>query len=292
MSEKTLVSCLRKETVVVRHIPREYRLAGNNPKHVLSEGMAESAYKMYTVPMLRSGQLQDVLSPQEKDYLESALRLPDGGLSVYRTENNYWSNYFVRLEKTETYLDLSNPNDYIKYKVLLANKNLICPDLRTLQDKPKATYEYVIISEGEETKANMGRINARKEAYKEYGKIENDKDTLRLIVETMTSRPVASSTSLEKLAESVDNLIENNAKTFLDIIKDPMLKVKVLIRNGIEAGVISDRGGLLYMRSDGTPLCESGDPTLSVAAEYLNRPKYQELKFAIEAKVKEYKENK
>ena len=246
MEEKKLINCLRKETVVVRHIPREYRLAGNNPKHVLSEGMADSAYRMLTVPMLRSGQLQDVLTTDEKDYLESALGLPDNGLSVYRTENNYWKSLYVRLEKTETYLDLSNPNDYIKYKVLLANKNLVCPDIKTLQDAPKATYQYVIISEGEEAKANMGRINARKEAYKEYGKIENDKDVLRLIVETMTSRPVASSTSLAKLAESVDNLIENNAKTFLSVAQDPLLRTKVLIRNGIEAGAIVDRGGLLY----------------------------------------------
>lgn len=289
MSEKNLVNCLRNETVVIRHIPREYRLAGNNPKHVLSEGMADSAYNMYTVPMLRNGQLQDVLTDDEKDYLEKALGLPDNGLSIYRTEDNFWKNQFVRLEKSETVLHLNNPQDYIKYKILLANKNLICPDLKTLQDKPKATYQYVIIAQGEEAKANMGRVNARKEAYKEFGKVENDKDVLRLIVETMTSRPVASSTSIEQLAGQIDNLIENNAKMFLSIIKDPLLKTKVLIRNGIEAGVIVDRSGLLFMRDNGAPLCESGDSTLSVAADYLNRPKNQELKFSIEARVKEYK---
>lgn len=290
MSEN-LINCLRKEIIVVRHIPREYRLAGNNPKHVLSEGMAESSYRKLTVPMLRSGQLQDVLTTDEKKYLEKTLGLPDNGLSVYRTENNYWLNLYIRLEKTETKLDLSNPYDYIKYKVLLANKNLVCPDLKTLQEKPKATYEYVMISEGEESKVNMGRINARKEAYKEYGKIENDKDILRLVVETMTSRPVARTTSVEKLAEQIDNLIENNAKLFLSIIQDPLLKTKVLIRNGIEAGVIADRGGMLYMRADNLPLCDSGDPSLSVAAAFLNQPKNQELKFGIEARVKEFKES-
>lgn len=289
MSEKNLVNCLRNETVVIRHIPREYRLAGNNPKHVLSDGMAESAYNMYTVPMLHNGQLQNVLTNEEKDYLEMVLGLPDNSLSVYREKDNFWKSQYVRLEKSETVLHLDNPQDYIKYKILLANKNLICPDLKTLQDRPKATYQYVIISEGEEAKANMGRVNARKEAYKEYGKIENDKDTLRLIVETMTSRPVATSTSLEKLAGQIDNLIENNAKMFLSIIKDPLLKTKVLIRNGVEAGVIIDRSGLLFMRDNGSPLCDAGDSTLSVAADYLNKPKNQELKFSIEARVKEYK---
>lgn len=292
MAEKQLINCLRNETVVVRHIPRESRMVGNNPRHVLFGGMAESAYRKLTVPMLRSGQLQNVLTDEEKDYLEQALGLPDNGLSLYRTENNYWKSLYVRLEKTETRLNLSDPNDYIKYKVLLANKNLVCPDLKTLQEYPKATYEYVIVAEGEESKANMSRLNARKEAYKEYGKIEGNKDILRLIVESMTARPVASSTRVEQLAEQIDTLIENDAKTFLTIVQDPLLKTKVLIRNGIEAGVIADRGGMLYMRADNHPLCNQGDPTLSVAADYLNQPKNQEMKFAIEAKVKAYKENK
>lgn len=292
MAEKHLINCLRNETVLVRHIPRESRMVGNNPRHVLYGGMAESAYRKLTVPMLRSGQLQNVLTDDEKDYLEQALGLPDNGLSVYRQENNYWMDLYVRLEKTETRLNLSDPNDYIKYKVLLANKNLVCPDLKTLQESPKATYEYVIIADGEESKASMSRLNARKEAYKEYGKIEGDKDVLRLIVESMTARPVASSTKIEQLAEQIDTLIENDAKTFLAIVQDPLLKTKVLIRNGIEAGVIADRGGMLYMRADNHPLCNQGDPTLSVAAEYLNQPKNQEMKFAIEAKVKAFKENK
>lgn len=292
MAEKQLISCLRNETVVIRHIPRESRMVGNNPRHVLYGGMAESSYRKLTVPMLRSGQLQNVLTDEEKDYLETALGLPDNGLSVYRPENNFWRNLYVRLEKSETRLHLNDPNDYIKYKVLLANKNLVCPDLKTLQEAPKATYEYVIIAEGEESKANMSRLNARKEAYKEYGKIENNKDVLRLIVESMTARPVASTVKIEQLAEQIDTLIENDAKTFLTIVQDPLLKTKVLIRNGIEAGVISDRGGLLYMRADNHPLCNQGDPTLSVAADYLNQPKNQEMKFAIEAKVKAYKESK
>ena len=292
MSKENLVNCLRNEIITVRHIPKDSPMTGNNPRHFLSGGMAESSYDKYTVPMLRSGQLQDVLTKEEKDFLEDALGLPDNGLSIYRTENNYWNNLYVRLEKHENRLDLSKPDDYIKYKVLLANKNIICPDLKTLQESPKATYKYVLIAEGEESKANMKRLSARKEAYKEYGKIEDDKDTLRLIVETMTSRPVASSVKLEQLAERIDVLIENDAKMFLTIIQDPLLRTKVLIRNAIEAGVIADRGGLLYMRADNLPLCDGGDPTLSVAAQYLNQPKNQELKFAIEAKVKAYKENK
>ena len=41
--ETQLINCLRDEKIVVRHVPRENAMIGNNPKHVLSGGMAEGA---------------------------------------------------------------------------------------------------------------------------------------------------------------------------------------------------------------------------------------------------------
>lgn len=285
-------SCLRNERIVVKHVPRENTMVGNNPKHVLFGGMAENAVKTLTVPQLRNGQLVDVLTKDEKTFLEKYMNLPDNALSVYNKQNNYWSNYSVRLGKSDNYLDLSNPDDYIKYAVLRANTNIVCPNLKTLQDKPKITYEFVIISEGEEAKASMTRISARKKAYQEYGKIEDDLSTMRVVLEAMTGRPVASTSKKEVLAERLDSLIESDAKLFLNIVQDPMLKTKVLIREGIEAGAIVDRGGQLYLRDGNMPLCDNGEPTFTVAANFLNQPKNQELKFSIEAKIKMYKESK
>ena len=58
-------------------------------------------------------------------------------LSIYKKEDNYWENYRIRLTKQDTTLDLSYPEDFIKYKVLLANTNNIAKNVETLQDKPK-----------------------------------------------------------------------------------------------------------------------------------------------------------
>lgn len=45
---------------------------------------------------------------------------------------------------------------------------------------------------------------------------------------------------------------------------------------------------MLYLKSDGSPLCgDNEEPTLSVAAKFLSTPKRQELKFSLEAKLKE-----
>jgi len=290
---ENLINCLKNERIIVRFLPKENAMAGNNPRHPIYGGMADTSKRIYVVPMLRTGQLTDVLTKSEKEFLESYLGMEDNGLSVYKTENNFWKKFKVILYKNDNVLDLSQGLDYIKYKVLLANKNLICPDLETLQDRPKSTYEYVMISEGTNTSASKTKMDFKKEAYTLYGKMENDRDTMRVIVETLTRRPVANSTKADSLAVQIDELIERDVKSFLKVAKDELLPTKVLIRNGIEAGIIANRGGLLYLRDNGndSPLCENGDPTMNVAATYLNMPKHSEIKQLVEAKVNQYKGN-
>ena len=104
---------------------------------------------------------------------------------------------------------------------------------------------------------------------------------------------MADTTKTDALAIQIDELIDSDVKTFLKVAKDPLLPTKVLIRNGIEAGIIANRGGMLYLRDAGgdLPLCENGDPTMSAASTYLNMPKHSETKLLIEAKVKQFKEN-
>ena len=291
-NEDQLVSCLKNEKVIIKHIPRENSMVGNNPKHVLYGGMAEGSTRTYVVPMLRNGQLVDVLTKDEKDFLEYYMGLEDNALSVHKVNDNFWKKQKVVLKKEDNYLDLSNPNDFIKFKILKHNDDFIAPNLEALQNNPKATYEYVMIQEGEESKVNRKRVNATQAAWKEYGKIENDPDTMRVVIETITAHPIASTMSVDSMVSKIDELIQNDAKMFLKVVQDPALSTKVLIRNGIEAGVIVNRGGQLYLRDGNQPLCDKGEPTLSVAAAFLNMSKNQELRFTIEAKINQYKENK
>jgi hypothetical protein len=109
---------------------------------------------------------------------------------------------------------------------------------------------------------------------------------LRTIIEIIDGKPTAKNTKIEFLQDKINKIIQADAKLFLRVVEDPMLPTKSLIKRAIEEGLISNRGGLLYLKSDGTPLCDEGDPTLNVAAKYLNSPKRQELKFSLEAKLK------
>lgn len=288
-----IISCLRNERIVVRHVPKLTGMWGNNPKHILAGGMAEGAVRTFVVPRLSSGMFVNILTDKEKTFLEEIMGLEYNALSIYKKIDNFWDDSNenginkVRLSKQDNYFNLSDPEDYIRYKILLANKDYIAPSLQALQDTPKATYQYVIISEGEETKTAKDNMSATMRCYKEFGKIEDDFDTLRVIIETIDGRPTSKTAKLEFLQTKANELIQNDSKIFLKVINDPMLSTKVLIKKAIEAGLISNRGNYLYLRADNSPLCEiNEEPTLNIAAKYLNSPKHQEVKFALEAKLK------
>lgn len=289
---KQIINCLRNERVIVRHIPK---LGGmvTNPKHILYGGMADNAVKTFTVPRLSSGMYVNVLTDEEKACLEQIMNLEYNALSIYKKTDNFWDDSndkgisSVRLTKQDNYLNLSDPEDYIRYKILLANKNYIAPSLEALQDAPKASYQFVIISEGDETKNAKVNMSTTMKCYKEFGKIENDADTLRVVIETIDGRPLASTSKLEFLQTKANDLIQADSRLFLKVVTDPLLNIKVLIKRAIEEGIIAKRGTYLYLRSDNTPLCENGEePTLNIAAKYLSNPKHQEIKFSLEAKLK------
>lgn len=284
-----LKNCLKNERILVRFVPKEDSNI-TNPKHILYGGMAEGAVKYYTVPILAStGTYKNILTDDEKAFLESYMGLEYNALSVYNKINNFWANFTVRLTKHDNYLDLSDPNDYIKYKVLLANTDFIADSLKTFNDHPKATYQFVMIKEGESEKREEEKMSVTMKCYKEYGKIEDDNDTLRCIIELIDNRPIAKNTKSEFLKSRINSLIQADPKLFYNIITDEYLNNKVLIKTATEEGVIKRRNNLYYFED--TPLCPDGtESTLSVAAEYIGLGKNQDLKLRIEALLNKAKE--
>ena len=285
-------NCLRNERIIVRFV--------NNPNamvqqkgHVLSGGMAENAERTFVVPILAStGQYVNVLTNKEKDCLERMMGLEPNALSIYKKKDNFWSDANpqgigrVVLRKQDNYLDLSNPSDYIKYKILLANKDYIASSMHELEDRPKATYQFVIISENAEAQMNLSRVDAMKRCWMEYGKIENDNDVLRVIIEILEGRPVAPQVKLDYLQGKISDYIQKDARRFLGIIQDDLLPTKVLIKRSIEAGLITRRNDLYYYQ--GSPMCEMNeDSTFNNAAKWLASIRRKEVKYSLEAQIKQ-----
>lgn len=280
----TLTNPLKNERVTVKFLPKE-KTGITDTKHPFYGGLADNAFIDYTVPLLRNGSYVDPLTKNEKEFLEDYLGLESGGLSVYNKVDNFWDNYRVRLSKIDTILDLSDANDYIRYKVLLANKDYIADSLETLRNTPLETYRFVIVSDSEAYNKTAEKTTMKSQCWKEFGKVEDNADILRCIIHTIDGRYPSENTSIEFLRDKIDHLIDADSRRFLSVIKDPLLATKVLIQKAWEKGVIDKKGDYFYFNN--VPMCEKNEnPTFTVAAKYLNSVKNQEIKFAIEAKIK------
>lgn len=291
-----LVSCLRNERIIVRFIPRTGGIWNNttNPRHVLSGGMSNNSFVRFTVPRLRTGNYVNVLTNDEKRFLENYMGLEDDTMSVYKRQFNFWDDSneeginTVYLNKGDNFFDLSSPDDYIRYKILLANKDVIAPSLQDLEDHPKATYRFVVIDENAEAVKLDKNVSITMQCYKEFGKIEDDSYKMCLILEIINNRPIDENSKVEYLRTKINEAIQSNPKNFYRIVTDNLLDTKVLIKKSLLAGNIYLKGDYYYLKEDNTPLCgKNEEPTLNNAARFLNLPKNQQIKFMLEAKLKE-----
>jgi hypothetical protein len=284
--EKTIKGnfTLPNEIITVRYIHRNRGMAANVDKnHVISGGLMSKAVRKFCTPLMRNGSIANVLTIEEKEYLESITGL---NLSVY---GDFWNNFRVSLHKEDANnrFDLSNPMDYVSYKILESLKNEIAPTWASRNTKQ--TYQFAICRENEEMLESKGKYDAKKEAFKMYGKIEDDKDKLLSILKLITNKPISPESKLDWLQHKVEEFIDSNASQFVNIMNDKTLYTKMLINTAIDKGVIVKKSNK-YSTEDGLDLCNSGEiATFDNAVAYLDNVKHQDVRSLIEAKINKIK---
>lgn len=281
--QSELINCLQNKKVKITFLPREGGLV-TDPNHVLYGGLGINSKIKIVVPQLESGAYKNVLTNSEKAFLEHYMGLEENALSVYKKVDNYWSNRGPAIGKEGIILDLTDPNQYITYKIVLANPQIVCPSWEHLKSHgKKATYRFIIEDEDETTKEAATTLDISAEAYTIYGENKSNHELLALIYELATKRSINYKDET-KLFSNIAELIKINPKGFVEAANDEFLKTKFLIKKSIELGTIRKRGQYYYLAETNKPLCnDSQEPTLMSACRYINLPKNQEIKFALEA---------
>lgn len=270
--------------IIVKFIPHKTGMAANVDKgHVIEGGMLVNAVKKYCAPIARNGSIKNVLTKEEKEYLESKTGL---NLSVY---GDYWTTHYVSLfkEDASNILNLSNPRDYISYKILCSLTDDIAPNWKSRYDK--LSYQFAITEEGEEMQEAKTKYDAKKQAFKLYGKIEDDKEQLMGVLRLLENKPISEETSLLFLQTKIESLIDANPLAFVNVVQDKKLHTKMLINEGISKKVIIKKNNKYYT-ADGLDLCNAGEiPTFDNAVNYLQNPSNSEVRDIIEAKINKLK---
>lgn len=271
---------LPDKVIKVKYIKRKRGMASDvSDDHVISGGMLNGSIKKFQAPLLSNGTIANVLTKDEKTYLESVTGL---NLSVY---GDFWLNHFVTLFKDDNQFDLSNPIDYISYKIMLFLKDDIAPSWD--ERNKKQTYQFVITSDEEEFVEKKQKYDSKKEAFKLYGKIEDDKDKIIGVLSLLTNKPIAETSKLSWLQAQLEEFIDSKPQSFIELMKDKFIDTKLLIQEGIKSKVILKKGNK-YSTIDGLDLCENGQvASFDNAVIYLENPKHQDVRSLIEAKIAE-----
>ncbi len=272
---------LPNKTILVKFIPRANPMVNSNVlNHIAEGGMLEGAVCRYSAPLQKNGTVKNVLTTVEKEALEA---ITGFNLSVY---GDFWKTFRVALYKNKlgNPFDLSNPVDYISYKLLQSYSTTeIAP---SWSDKDKyISYKFAITEEDELVTNKKKSFNIKRDAYKAYAKIESDDEKVLGILKLLVNAPISKNTSPKVLRDKLEDIIDNEPQKFLSVVNDNGLDTKMLLLKGVEKGYIVKTGNR-YTTKDGLELCEAGEiPLFANAVKYLDANKNQDVRSLIEAKI-------
>lgn len=278
---------LQSKTVSVKYLSKETN-GIKDVKHVAHGGLLNGAEIAIPAPTMDNGKMKNLLTNDEKVGLEKMLN--GVSLSIY---GDFWKeggeSYTmgilpIYLNKDELRLDLSDPYDYIKYKVLKA-----CPIVANNLDevRHRATNRFVLTSESEVMAKEISKVGSKVQAYKLFVKYEDDKAVLRYSLRNL-GRNTNRSNKIDFLQSELHKELEKNPGLVCSVMGDEYLKTKVLLESCYELGAVN-KVDQNYYTLDDEPISDGDTPTFQVAAEYLATNLGQEMRLSLEARLNNLK---
>ena len=268
---------LPNKKVILKPTPREGTMV-NDPEHKLYF-MAEDAIMEWMLPLnSKTGQLYDVFeSVQEREFFENEL---DVDLNHLRRSENFWHTFKVSVTKTPNLLqdgvvfDLSKPMDALKVKLLKIQED-VAPSWTMRKKRPK--YKWVIVDETQEFIERSTEADMLSEAYAHYATIKNSEtklmEFLRIYGATKRmTKIIPRDAKIEFLKGEIADIIAEDIKGYLEVIKGGNFEIKVMIDKAIEVGAIEVQSGK-YMLPGGdfiNPLDASYNGTVLELKAWMN----------------------
>jgi len=217
----------------------------------------------------KGGYATGLTAGEEKD-LEKKLNLEEGKLGRY---SNYWEDYSVILSDKELQLDISNPRDFLDYKILMESKRVA----NSINEKhlwPKA--EYVIYDAEEDAIKDNLAVKAKRQAYKKFNSFSSTK--MKEVLKLLGKNADNSSDTL--IENTLSEIIETDPAKFNDVVEMKDFKIRVLLQTLIDENIVRKRKGIHYY----------GDVQLGydqdAAVAFLQNPENQEMIMVLKQKLK------
>lgn len=220
-----------------------------------------------TVCWDKYGNLNTGLTKEDEERLGKALK------QDLSKESTFWHDYRVILSDKDLILNLDEPKDELKYKVLLAHPEVAS----SINDNnPKA--RYVVHNETEEAKNTVASASVKINASVLYSKltIDQKKDVLRLYPGT----GITGSVSNEIIEARLYEFMENDPAKFVRLVEDKKRDMKVFLKDLITAKILRKNKNAYYYGDD--VLGHDEESTIT----HLDDPANQSLKIALMQELK------
>lgn len=245
------------------------REGGWLPKDHAAAFLHEDATRKYLVPLAGKNRVHNILSRDERIYLENVLaRDLNPNLDP---KDNYWMNTSVPLKDEILVLDLSDPYDFIKYKIIESNKNEISPSWEERLNK--GTYKFAICDVEYEANARAAKSKIKRDAYKKFAEICQTRtkmaDFLTLYYQDKPGKRVPEDATHEMLESEIDQILEGDLTGFNSVSQDKEYDNKVFIVKAMLKKAIEKRNGT-YMTPEGNILAHNDDDMIAWIKNPLN----------------------
>jgi len=242
---------------------------------------------MYQLPTNQYDRLIPVLTEEERKELEEALNLAAGSLLTNARNNNYWREFKVTLDKNGRVLDLSDPEDFLAYKVLSKTNSIA----KSKDDINVLVHDFYMVTEEQEQEADNKLTDRYEEANNLYSKIsKSDKNMTNVL--RLLGRKIAPDANSKWLRSELVKIINQREflagvkgmDDFIAVAKDPNFDIKVIIIDALEIGEIFIEGTSYKLRSGDTIGLD-----LDQAIAFMKSPKNQATRLLIEERIKSNK---
>lgn len=242
--------------------------------------LVDNGVKTYQVPFQeRTGVLVNPLTKEEKEWFEneSGMKFGEKGLSVY---GDFWKKFVVYLGKKVETLDKSNPEDYLRYKLLLTIKDEIAPDLSYVVPRfKKQTYKYVLVDVDQERDLDVESAELEEKAWEEFGALKTSRVKMINFLRLYGRKP-SSDAKDNFLISEIRKIVKDNPEEFVNIVTDPGYEMKIFIKNAVRENAIIMRHGKYFLKGGD----KIGDNLLDTV-DYLKDLNNQDIYLAIKAEL-------
>ncbi len=295
-TEKTREFTLPKKKITLKPVLDRTRGMIKDPNHAAAFLVGRSNRQVGLPRLERSHSLDFPLTDEEKAFFEnkakSGLHFEVGDLSpftkIFKRDGSKGGNLSwwetkgakITLAKDPINFDLSQPMDYLRYKILLKVKKWVARNPDELKYNPDALYVFEEIADTTRTKAT--KIAKKKAAYKALDSIDKNQGKMIDIL-TVLGKRVAANQDLNFLQAAIGEIIEEDVDKFLNVYEDEYFDEKVLIGRLLRAKMIERKNSRYYLK-DGSPMCERNEEAfIENACSFLRSNENTELRAKMES---------